>query len=86
LQLTSDVGLAIRFIIVSDFWKSNSFDMFPEIVLWWRSPGQQRLEILVSIFFPTSDRLMPMVVEGILSKWLLHAQQTHIIRSLRAQI
>jgi hypothetical protein len=33
-QLASGAGLAVRFLVVSDSWKSNSSEVFPEIGSW----------------------------------------------------
>jgi hypothetical protein len=44
LQLADGVGLAIRFVIVGDFWKSNSSEIFHEVGPWWRSPRRHRPE------------------------------------------
>jgi hypothetical protein len=53
LQLASGTGLAIRFITVSDSWKSNSSYVFPEIGLWWSGGPHASTDrkILVSVLF-----------------------------------
>jgi hypothetical protein len=57
-QLPNGAGLAVRFMIVSDLWKNNSYEVFPEIRLWRRSPHQhrpQRLWCLSSLILPSSQ-------------------------------
>jgi len=57
-QLANGVGLAIRFIIVSDLVKSNTSEVFPEIGSWWRSPRRHRPRRFGCIFsfFPLHGR------------------------------
>jgi hypothetical protein len=76
-QIANGVGLAIMFLIVSDFLKSNSSEIFSEIESWQTSPRQHRLLRFRVPFTspppPPNIKLTSMIPEGGL-KWLICTQ------------